>query len=216
VLSTPPPSLLGALGPMPLYFGLTRLAHWSQLGGVVAGVVLGLVLAIWRMAASRKVEQLGLFATAVLALSLVPSIVIREPRIVLAAQTLDGYFAASCFLLTAFTKRPLVVSMMQPAYAVVYRVKEATWNRLLPRIDDYRRQIRIMSYVCAATAVLGSSLTLALVLNFPIDTVVLVGPFIGFVVFPLAFAILSVIDRPIRARLKVLAREPQVTSAPTG
>ncbi|GAA4398563.1 VC0807 family protein [Tsukamurella soli] len=204
VLTTPPPAILGALLPMPLYFALTRLAGWTQLSGVVAGVVVGLVIALWRMLATRKVEQLGLFATAVLAVSLIPSLVARDPRIVLAAQSVDGYFAAACFLVTAFTRSPLVASVLQPLYATLYKVSDEAWQRCMTDTDDFRGRIRGMSFVCAGTGVTGSTVGLLMALNLPIDTVVLLGPFIGVVLFPTAALILRLLDRPLREALRAV------------
>ncbi len=201
-LATPPPAVLGALLPMPLYFGLTRLAGWTQLSGVVAGILLGLVIAVWRMIAVRKVGQAELFATAVLAVSLIPSLVAKEPRIVLAAQSVDGFFAAGCFVATSFTKDPLVAAVLRPLHIRFYRVTESSWNWCMANIDGFRSRIRMMSFVCAGTGVTGSTAGLVLALNFPIDTVVFVGPFIGFILVPLALLILRVLDRPLRAALR--------------
>ncbi|WP_306461496.1 VC0807 family protein [Tsukamurella sputi] len=198
----PPPAILGALLPVIAYFSATRLAGLSQLTGVVLGIVTGLVIVAWRMLATRQVGQLELFTTAILAVALIPSLVTGEPRIALAAQSIDGFFAAAYFLVSAFTRRPLVASILEPMYVKALKVEPTAWDRCLDESPRFRLRIRWMSVVCAITAVTGSSAGLYLALHYPIDTVVLVGPVIGFVLVPLALLVIKLADQPLRMELR--------------
>lgn len=204
-MRTPPPAILGAILPVLVYFGSTRLAGCSQLTGVVLGIVTGLVIVVWRMLVTRQVGQLELFTTAILAVSLIPSLVTGEPRIALAAQSIDGFFAAAYFLVSSYTRKPLVSTIVGPLYVRFLRVQQDTWDRCLDQSARFRSRIRLMSVVCAATAVTGSVAGLYLALHYPIDTVVLVGPFIGLVLVPLALLIIKAADGPIRSELRYLA-----------
>ncbi|GAA1003595.1 hypothetical protein GCM10009551_078670 [Nocardiopsis tropica] len=204
-MRTPPPAILGAILPVLAYFGATRLGGTSQLTGVVLGIITGLVIVIWRMLATRQVGQLELFTTAILAVSLIPSLVTGEPRIALAAQSVDGFFAAGYFLVSSYTRNPLVSTIIGPLYVRFLRVQQETWDRCLDQSTRFRSRIRLMSLVCAATAVTGSLAGLYLALHYPIDTVVLVGPFIGLVLVPLALLIIKAADSPIRSELRSLA-----------
>ncbi|MBS4103602.1 VC0807 family protein [Tsukamurella paurometabola] len=201
-MKRPPPAILGGLLPVIAYFSATRLGGLSQLTGVVLGIVTGLVIVTWRMLVTRQVGQLELFTTAILAVALIPSLVTEEPRIALAAQSIDGFFAAAYFLVSAFTRRPLVASILGPMYVKALKVEPTAWDRCLDESPRFRSRIRWMSVVCAVTAVTGSSAGLYLALHYPIDTVVLVGPVIGFVLVPLALLVIKLADRPLRAELR--------------
>ncbi|GAB3132061.1 hypothetical protein GCM10027289_19320 [Tsukamurella serpentis] len=198
----PPPAILGALLPVLAYFATTRLAGFSQLNGVVTGIVVGLVIAGWRMLATRQVGQLELFTTLILAVSLIPSLVTGEPRIALAAQAIDGFFAAGYFIISSFTRKPLVGTILAPMYVRFLRVPADSWDRCMAGSAPFRARIRAISVICAITAVTGSLAGLYLALNFPIDTVVLVGPLIGLVLVPLALLVIKLADSPLRSELR--------------
>ncbi|MFD0340359.1 VC0807 family protein [Streptomyces sp. NPDC127117] len=168
------PLLVDVAVPLASYYAL-KAAGLSTFAALAWSSVLPAVRTVWGVARKRVLNGLAALIVTVNAVSLLTSLIVGDPRLMLAKDSGVSSVIGLVILVTALKGQPMMTAGLRPVLVKGDAAKNAAWQRLSARSAAFRRAELRFSAVWGA-ALLGECVVRAVgAYTLPVETMVWLG-----------------------------------------
>ena len=163
--------LLNVLPALGTYY-LLRLLHVGELPALLASTGVGALRVLYVIIKDRELDGIAACTLLVLILSVIPSLLTGDPRLLLAAQSIPTAVIALVLLATCLTPRPAAYTMAKRMHP---EAELTAWQARYTAQAAFRRIYQVVTLVWAAALFLESALCVILVYLLPIDVMTILS-----------------------------------------
>src|SRR5437868_14210142 len=163
--------LLNVLPALGTYY-LLRLLHVGELPALLASTGVGALRVLYVIIKDRELDGIAACTLLVLILSVIPSLLTGDPRLLLAAQSIPTAVIALVLLATCLTPRPAAYTMAERMHP---EAELAAWQARYTTQPAFRRIYQVVTLVWATALFLESILCVILVYLLPIDVMTILS-----------------------------------------
>lgn len=167
-----------------------RLAvpHWGEVGGLIASAVPPTAWSVVGLARFRRFDALSAIVLLGIALSLGAMALGGGPRMLLMRESLASGLVGVAFLLSLFTKRPLVFYLARATVARETPEGVARFELLWQERREFASAMRMLTAVWGAGLVGETALRGWMAMTWPIERFLVVSPLLGYGLFSVLMA----------------------------
>ncbi|GGP00802.1 VC0807 family protein [Wenjunlia tyrosinilytica] len=160
--------------PIVIYYVL-RSAGVGNILALTVGSLVPATSSVITFARERKVDALGAFVTALMALSIAASLITDSPRFLLVK---DGWLTGAAgmgFLATLRGRRPLAFTFSRPLLERQFSDSSGSWDELWERVPRFRRIWRVSTVIWGVGLLIDAAVRAVMAYTLPVDVVPALG-----------------------------------------
>lgn len=184
---------MGRLGfdvgaPIVLYY-LLRGLGLSSLAALAVGAVLPALGAGYTLVTKRRADGLALLVLATMVISISVSLIVRDPRFLLARDGIITGLWGAWFLASVWARRPAAFMFARPLLEGRKMFAVRDWDALWEAEPGFRRIWRVSSVMWGTGMLADAAARVAMSWTLPVSAV----PALGGALWPVTFVVLQVV-----------------------